>query len=197
MNRAAALLLILASSPVAAQSAPASDAGSILAPVISNQLRIYAGKPTPCVISKFEGVVFDRQRAAPGGASGANAAAHVPPYRWAIPSTRAREFATEAMLPPDEARTLSQAEADIIRGPGQAPMVARIEAAWLPKPLQLCANEKRRPLLTFSAPAVRGDVAFVEAGYVCGGLCGNGLLYALRRSGSEWRIVSVVFTWIS
>jgi hypothetical protein len=196
MNRAV-LLLVLTSSSAVAQPALSSDTASILAPVISNQLRIYGGKPVPCVIRKLAGVAFDSERMEPGGIAGANAGAHVPPYRWTLPSTVAQEFAKEATLPADEARTLSEAETDIIRGPAQAQTADRIQAGWLPKPLQLCGDEKRLPMLNFSAPAVRGDVAFVEAGYVCGGLCGNGLLYALRRTGSEWRIVSVVFTWIS
>jgi hypothetical protein len=200
MNRVP-LLLVLASSCAVAQPtptpAPSSDAASILAPVISNQLRIYGGKPVPCVMRKFAGVAFDSEHMEAGGTAGANAAAHVPTYRWTLPSTVAQEFAKEATLLPDEARTLSEAEADIIRGPAQRQTADTIQAGWVPKPLQLCANEKRLPVLNFSAPAVRGDVAFVEAGYVCGGLCGNGLLYALRRTGSEWRIVSVVFTWIS
>lgn len=51
--------------------------------------------------------------------------------------------------------------------------------------------------LGVSSPWGTGDIAFVETGYVCGGLCGDGEVLALERSGGEWRVVAVNATWIS
>jgi hypothetical protein len=189
-----AALLLLLTLPSAAQAAPPRDSAAILAPVIASQARIYG---TPCVRARVEGDTFADQRGMAAHAAGAKGDASAPLYRWTVPSARPGEWATKTALPPAEARALDAAARAILRAPASSPTISRIEPSWLPRALQLCGDERQRPFLTFFAPAVHGDIAFVEAGHVCGGLCGNGLLYALRRSGSQWRIVSVVFTWIS
>jgi len=47
-----------------------------------------------------------------------------------------------------------------------------------------------------SAPAIAGDAAFVEVGYVCGTVCGNGSLYALERREDRWQVVGIADLWI-
>jgi hypothetical protein len=120
-----------------------------------------------------------------------------PNYRWLRPSAPPSAAWTDNRpLPPAEARGLSDAAGAIIRGDAQSRIVERVDAAWLPDYV-FCAADRAVPALAFSAPAIRGDIAFVETGFTCGGLCGNGLLYALRRDAHGWTIVAVVATWIS
>ena len=99
-------------------------------------------------------------------------------------------------LPPEEARALSEAAAAMGRSGAPVPRPARVDPAWLPG-FAFCAADRSGPVLGFSAPAVGGDMAFVETGFTCGGLCGNGLLYALRRGPGGWAIVAIARTWIS
>jgi hypothetical protein len=48
--------------------------------------------------------------------------------------------------------------------------------------------------LELSAPAVSGDLAFVEALHICGENCANGMIYALRREGDGWHVIAVADT---
>jgi hypothetical protein len=206
-----AALLLLAGACSAAESAPPPEPGAILAPVIASQARVYAHEAVPCVRAAIDEMAFDEQRrtlaslSRPERTNDSSRAEldrlrsglSSPQYRWMTPSARPGEWGTKVPLPPAEASALSQAAGEIVRGPAKVRTVSQIDAAWLPATLHLCGGEPLVPYLIFSAPAVRGDTAFVETGYVCAGLCGNGLLYALRRTSSGWRIVSVAFTWVS
>ena len=49
----------------------------------------------------------------------------------------------------------------------------------------------------FSAPWVAGDLAFIEVGFVCGGECGRGENYALRKTDGKWRVIAVQPSWVS
>lgn len=49
----------------------------------------------------------------------------------------------------------------------------------------------------FSAPWVAGGFAFVEVGFVCGGECGRGDNYALRKTDGKWRVIAVQPSWVS
>jgi len=78
-----------------------------------------------------------------------------------------------------------------------APAGARqIDAAAVPAPLHLQRPDEDCALLTLSAPAIAGDAAFVEVGYVCGTVCGNGSLYALERREGRWQVVGIADLWI-
>jgi hypothetical protein len=79
----------------------------------------------------------------------------------------------------------------------QPPPVPAIDLGPIPSPLRSGVSSDCRSRLTLAAPVVAGDLLFVQTGYVCGGLCGIGWLYALRRDGSEWRIVAIASTWVS
>jgi len=52
-------------------------------------------------------------------------------------------------------------------------------------------------VISMSGPSVEGDTAFVETSYVCGSLCGNGDILALRRTSTGWRVVARSGTWVS
>ena len=62
--------------------------------------------------------------------------------------------------------------------------------------MPFCGESQARANLSLSAPFISGDLAFVETGYECGALCGNGYLYALRRGANGWSIVGVAWTWV-
>ena len=53
------------------------------------------------------------------------------------------------------------------------------------------------PVLTLSAVARRGDIAFVEVGISGGPLSGAGEIWALRRTPDGWRTVARRRTWVS
>jgi hypothetical protein len=76
-------------------------------------------------------------------------------------------------------------------------MVPPVDLKPIPAPLSPGVSPECHARLTVTAPVVTGDLLFVQTSYVCGGLCGVGWLYALRREGSEWRIVAVAWTWVS
>jgi hypothetical protein len=54
-----------------------------------------------------------------------------------------------------------------------------------------------RGVLTLSAAAELGDLAFVETISSCGPLCGSGTVYALRHGLRGWRPIAVAQTWIA
>jgi hypothetical protein len=101
-------------------------------------------------------------------------------------------------LDAEQVRLLSEAAGRILISSRETRAAPTLEGQALSPPLRLCTKgQKQFPVLYFSAPALAGDLAFVEAGYVCGGLCGNGLLYGLRRTSGGWKVLGVTDTWIS
>jgi hypothetical protein len=72
--------------------------------------------------------------------------------------------------------------------------------ALRPLPPQLPAVGRpncRNGSLQFTAPAITGDVAFVEATLSSCSNCASGSLYALRREGDQWRVIAIAHTWIA
>jgi hypothetical protein len=49
----------------------------------------------------------------------------------------------------------------------------------------------------FGFPGYVDDRALVYAGYVCGGLCGEGWLLVLTKEGDRWTVRSAAQLWIS
>jgi hypothetical protein len=98
-------------------------------------------------------------------------------------------------LSPKEAAPLDAAARNLI-GRNSPPPVRVVDPARLPPPF-VGNGITRCPTLRISAPESQGDIAFVETGFVCGGLCGGGQLYALRRVGRNWHIVAVALLWVS
>jgi len=101
----------------------------------------------------------------------------------------AAEPASGPPLDPDTSRLLDDAATDVIRGGAPGRRLNRVEldlAAGIP----FCQHDRQQPMLSFSAPVIQGDIAFVETSYVCGGLCGTGYIYALRRgTDGRWAII--------
>ncbi|WP_374524492.1 hypothetical protein [Sphingopyxis sp.] len=65
------------------------------------------------------------------------------------------------------------------------------------KRISLRSDMPPHHLWIFSAPWVAGDIAFVEVGFVCGGECGRGENYALRKAHGKWRVLAVQPSWVS
>lgn len=96
---------------------------------------------------------------------------------------------------PVAARELADAVAAIVAGEARPLSVSRVEPDWLTAPFRLC-NQAELGLLTLSAPAIHGDLAFVSVEFDCV-LCGHGVDYALRRRDSGWEIVAELTRWVS
>jgi hypothetical protein len=117
-------------------------------------------------------------------------------YEWRAPESVSEPDST-GPLDEAESRRLSAAAGEITRGPSAPSSLLRIESDRVParlrswRPFGLCGR------LTLSAPAFRGDLAFVETSYGCGGYCGYSSIYALRRSGEGWTIVATALTGVS
>ena len=180
MLRPLIAFLILATLPSAALAAP-DDATIIMRLVAAHEARIHA-----------DGACILRETFA---ASPVAQAAQG--QRWTRPSAPPSATWTDNVpLPPDEVLALSEAARTILRGRRPPPVAMRLDPAWLPG-FAFCAAERAGPVLGFSAPIIGDEIAFVETGFTCGRLCGNGLLYALRRGRDGWAIVAVAGTWIS
>src|ERR1043165_4266685 len=102
-----------------------------------------------------------------------------PDYDWRQTEVPAGA-AAQPLLDPETRRLLNEAAGAAIRGEPGPRLLDRMESGWLDG-VPFCGAHPRQPVLGFSAPVISGDFAFVETGYVCGGLCGGGQLYALRR----------------
>lgn len=101
---------------------------------------------------------------------------------------------------------LGRAEADALRaltdkvynGAPQLRRVRRVDLAWLPRGVVLCGSRADRTArIELSAPEFVGDVAFVSSGVECGGLCGEGLRFLLRRKHGSWKVEAVQTRWQS
>jgi hypothetical protein len=121
-----------------------------------------------------------------------------PPF---VPGQRRRRPAPEPIPAPPalaaaEAGRLDAARPQAVAATGVA-AIRQIDASLVPEPLYLRRGYEDCAALTLSQPLFAGDLAFVEAGFACGGLCGNGSLYALERRDGRWQIVGVADIWIS
>lgn len=212
MKRLIALSLILAPASGTAQPTP-EDAGAVLAAVLAQEAAVRgpeSGAQT-CVAAALAGPPI-----APGGESGMALDRavriffqwHVPPPPAVVrpprapdaPGRPARRPRIEPVPPP---AALASAEADRLNALREeaagAPVLARgtrIDDDVVPAPLHVQRANEDCALLMLSAPAFAGGAAFVEVGYVCGTVCGNGSLYAIERRDGRWQVVGIADIWI-
>ncbi len=104
-----------------------------------------------------------------------------------------------APLGAENARQLQSAETAILGMPTSGRVDMMLDMGLLPEILR--ARPPGCDGLLFTAPAVAGNIAFVETVHTCGGpepgLCASGQIYALSRSGGRWRVEAMASTWIS
>jgi len=182
-----------------------------LQPVLAYEATLPRGSSPTCVALTTRGTAFDEARqqlrsmrdSRPGNASDETR------RRQYLADHEHRVFEWRSPLP------VGHGPDDVLPPPLDAAQAAQLSAAiWpllaaetvvggpselgaIPAPLRPGLSPGCRASLTLTAPALAGDLAFVETSYVCGGLCGNGWLYAVRRDGAEWRLIAIAFTWIS
>lgn len=147
----------------------------------------------PCVVTAIGAAALDgmrryRQRRA-GRPDGA-----IPGGAWEVwPRRDGRGI---QLLPEREAQALDSVEAQILQHPQPRRAVRDVRPEWLPNSYRLCSAGRRTRRVEVSAPAMIGDVAFVEVEFACP-LCGHGVRYALRRTGREWKVVALSTAWVS
>lgn len=159
-----------------------------------------------CVEPRFEGVTFDRSRSRRSELEARLARSPNDQHSLrALEQHRTYQFmwqpaghagAGVPRLEPSEAGTLDLAAHAAILAPASDVPAVMIDRSRVSGSLAAC-SVRQLPRLTLSAPIFRNGIAFIETGFVCGGHCGWGRLYALRRSAVGWTIVGIAPTWIS
>lgn len=211
-----ALLAVAAAEGAAPHVASNDDARAVTELVLANEARIHSDPEyfgPGCVRMETTAVAFDedRQRLANlarniAEATGQQQAdlrrirerwSQVHVYDWARPRASPGASTDQNRLDAAEAHALSEAAHRIIHAGPQARLLEHVDPTWIKPPLQACRNDRSLPSLSVSSPAFHEEIAFVETGFVCGGLCGFGQLYALRRRDGAWGIVAVTNTWVS
>jgi len=193
-------------------ASPAIGSDDLFAPVLAYEAGLPRERPPACLATRTEGAAFDRDRqnirslreARPLNPRDAEifrqhlAAADTRQFDWRLPVPLGERWLEGvARVDPEQARELDAAARSAIAAElAQTPSLA-IDRSTVPPGLQARGALRRCSRLTLTAPFVTGDIAFIETNYVCGGLCGNGWLYALRRQEGRWRLVAIAFTWIS
>lgn len=180
---------------------PASDTAEILRTVLSVERQRHPPDhpEVSCLERTTSGIAFSAERAQRqyflkhlnGGRTDQVAREEYesmgrPSYRWHSPA----DVSKSLHLP-----ELDEAAGRLIRSDdpdpsGPLPIVGISD-------FSLCGARDARGRLSISTPAYIGDLAFVDTGYGCGPLCGQGMLYAFRRTNEKWQLVAIADTWVS
>lgn len=113
-----------------------------------------------------------------------------PERKWLLPSARDGE---EAPVTAESARPLRTAEIALLGGRAGGAIDLTLNLAELPAGFQ-ATGESCNPLF-FTAPAVAGEIAFVETAYRCGPGCGDGRMYAVVRRDERWEVGALAPVW--
>jgi hypothetical protein len=113
-----------------------------------------------------------------------------PERRWFLP---AEPGAEEAPITPESARPLRTAEVSLLGSPAGRAIDLILNLAELPVGLQASGGDCN-PLF-FTAPAVAGEIAFVETTYRCGPGCEEGRIYAAVRRDERWQVGALTPSW--
>ena len=190
---------------------PSEDMRQIVGAVLEREASLPRERPPVCVRRRTEGLAFDQIRdhfrmlrqQRPRNPQDAEfirqslAGSQTLIQEWRRPvSLQNGVVATAPRIEGPEAERLDVAAREIINGAPRGTEAMEIDPEVIPQSLRRrfalsCST------LTLTAPAISNSIAFVESSYVCGGLCGNGWLYALERKQGRWQLVAVAFTWVS
>lgn len=113
-----------------------------------------------------------------------------PQRRWLLP---AEPGVAEAPITEESARPLRTAEISLIGAPAGGAIDLTLNLGELPAELQ-GGGEACNPLF-FTAPAVAGEIAFVETTYRCGANCEEGRIYAVVRRDEQWQVGALAPAW--
>jgi hypothetical protein len=191
--------------------AASEDERQIIEAVLDHEASLPRENPPVCLARRTEGGAFDRDRdhfrslreARPQNPRDAEiirqalAGSQTLMHEWRRPvPSRDRRYAEGPRVEGSEADRLDVAARRLINGPARAAEPVAIDPELIPRPLGGW-NMVSCSTLNLTAPAISNEIAFVESAYACGGLCGNGWLYALERKEGRWQLVAVAFTWVS
>lgn len=113
-----------------------------------------------------------------------------PQRRWLLPSAPGAE---EAPITEESARPLRTAEIGLLGGPAGGAIDLTLNVGELPAGFQATGADCN-PLF-FTAPAVAGEIAFVETTYRCGPNCEEGRMYAVVRRDEQWEVGALAPAW--
>jgi|GEM_PF-6811541 len=113
-----------------------------------------------------------------------------PQRKWLLPTPPGPE---QAQITEESARPLRTAEISLLGGPAGGAIDLTLNLAELPPDFQ-GSGAGCNPLF-FTAPAVAGEIAFVETSYRCGPNCEEGWLYAAVRRDEQWEVGAVARSW--
>ena len=219
MRRLSPFLLLFVSSAADA-ARPLDDARAIMRTMLATQWRIHANAevgPVPCVRRRVADQTFGGPRlmpkelepplpSAPPPASAKSSPVTIidiseisfsQALGWHRPVIDTDGYVGQGdEIPEDEVRPLEEAARILRTGPRPRHLIREIDPRWLRKPLEFCAGNRNRPWLEIASPAIHGDIAFIAVDFQCV-LCGQGVLYTLRRGQAGWRIVSLDVQWVS
>lgn len=106
-----------------------------------------------------------------------------PVRAWLRPAAGTGEA---VVLSEDNVRRLRTAETALLGGPPGRPVDITLDMATLPENLR--ATAAGCPVLSFTAPAVAGEIAFVETKFVRRGQPDEAWLYGVARAESRWTV---------
>jgi hypothetical protein len=193
-----------------ARSSPPNDHRQILQAVLAQEASLPRERSPVCVALRTDGTAFDRDRERLRSLREASRqnTVHAQHFRRLAEGSTSLvfEWRTPAQgvfldrtprVEGEQAERLDAAARSLINGPAQPGPTLTVDSEIVPPPLRRSLLPLGCSTLTLSAPAFSDGIAFVETGYNCGGLCGNGWLYALEQRQDRWQIVAVLFTWVS
>jgi hypothetical protein len=205
------LLFLAAFLPQPSAAAPLGarqDAEAVARTVLARDTRHFADSPAgrSCVSAAMNETTFDPMRRnwdsiapksnphAQGGPKAPFSA--VSDLLWWERLARGTSKAPVPLVDSRMARALSSSIARILAAGERPPWFRTIDPSWLPAGVGLCEPGVEQRVLILDSPVVDGDTAFIGTEYRCP-LCGQGLIYALRRTAAGWQIVAVHEEWVS
>jgi len=110
-----------------------------------------------------------------------------PARAWLLPSV---ESSSENPLPAQSRQLLGRAEARLVTGPRlSSGFEFTLDDSAVPEVFR--SQGPGCSTLLFSAPAVAGEIAFVETRFRCGERCGEDWLYAVVRREERWEVAAM------
>jgi hypothetical protein len=181
-----ALLSQACSSPL--PSPPAGkmpiDVNAVLAPVLADLTSQNVQLPSLCIEPQTFGAPFSRSP--------------VPSQFGPAGSWVEIDSGKFAELPAPLKAELNDAATALLRQRKHFVPPAAIKPEAVRSPWRLRQGaEKCSDTIAISSPVESNGWVFVEKASYCGGHCGSGELYALRREGAVWRVVARTGLWIS
>lgn len=183
-----------------------AEAGGVVTPPMSDaakpsHIEFIETKPCGAVESSEDCVIIDMQLGAKTGRlleqSWHDAAVNLESYEGIGPDNPLPEVINIRRLQSSSAGQLARLQMAAHRQQVDFIAPSGLDAADVRNRITLRSDMPGDHLRIFSAPWVVGDIAFMEVGLICGGLCGRGENYALRKVDGKWQVIAVQSSWVS